>query len=109
MGNGRFDRIGGEQGHQPEMTFVNALPAQNSAPNKSLNLRQNPSKMYFESFLVGRTLTMVIWLVTKSASNTAKSSIYVNLSSYWAIVLCMCISPPSTSFPHRLVRVECVV
>jgi len=37
MGNGRFDRIGGEQGHQPEMTFVNALSAQNSAPNKSLN------------------------------------------------------------------------
>jgi len=94
MGNGRFDRIGGEQGHQPEMTFVNALPAQNSALNESFNLRQNPSKIYFESFLVRRTLTMVIWLLTKFASNRAKSSIYVNLSSYWAIVLCMCISPP---------------
>jgi len=33
--NGRVDR-GDEHGHQPEMTFVNVLPAQNS-PQKSLN------------------------------------------------------------------------
>ena len=32
------------------MTFINALPAQNSA-TKSLNLRQNPSERYFEWFL----------------------------------------------------------
>ena len=27
--NGRFSRIGGEHGHQLEMTFVNVLPTQN--------------------------------------------------------------------------------
>ena len=36
-------------GHQLEMTFVNVLSAQNSAP-KSLNWRLNPSKRYFKWF-----------------------------------------------------------
>jgi len=29
MHNGRFGRIGGEHGHEQEMTFVNVLPTQN--------------------------------------------------------------------------------
>ena len=67
-GNGRLVRIGGEHGHQPEMTFVNVLPTlyPTLEPFKISFRRVLPYKFrdYGAGFWAGRKLTKFIsgWL-----------------------------------------------